>query len=109
MRALLAGALIAVAACGATTSTSSPVKIADVAMKGDMDALRSLVKQHPSDVNTPLPDGGTALLWAAYWNDDAVVDALIAAYPLNKLEIEKMYAVPEARYEEPCVVFSAIP
>ncbi len=53
--------------------------IADVAMKGDMDALRALVKQHPNDVNVTQPDGGTALLWAAYWNDDAAVQALIAA------------------------------
>ena len=37
------------------------------------------------------------------------VDSLIAAYPLNRLEIDKMYEIPEARYEEPCVVFSAIP
>jgi uncharacterized protein len=81
MRALLAGALMAVVACGAatSTSTSSQVKIADVAMKGDMDTLRTLVKQHPRDVNAPLPDGGTALLWAAYWNDDSAVEALIAA------------------------------
>ena len=48
-------------------------------MKGDMDAVRSLVKQHPGDVNAPQPDGGTALLWAAYWNDQNAVEALIAA------------------------------
>src|SRR5579862_1182397 len=79
MRALLAGALIAVAACSAATSTSSPVKIAEVAMKGDMDTLRTLIKQHPGDVNAPLPDGGTALLWAAYWNDEEAVKGLLAA------------------------------
>ena len=73
MRSLLAGALFAFTVWGAT----SP--IADVAMKGDMDAVRSLVKQHPNDVNVTQPDGGTALLWAAYWNDDAAVEALIAA------------------------------
>jgi ankyrin repeat protein len=73
MRFLLTGALLASAAFAATT------QIADVAMKGDMDAVRSLVKQHPGDVNIALPDGGTALLWAAYWNDQAAVEALIAA------------------------------
>src|ERR1700679_3769359 len=76
MRSLLAGAVLAVAAFGATTN---PVHIADVAMKGDMDAVRSLVKQHPNDVNATLPDGGTALLWAAYWNDQAAAETLIAA------------------------------
>jgi uncharacterized protein len=73
MRFLLAGAFFAVVAWGANGS------IADVAMKGDMDSLRALIKQHPGDVNAGQPDGSTALLWAAYWNDDASVDALLAA------------------------------
>src|SRR5271169_4901566 len=77
MRFLLAGTLVAIAAWGAPTAV--PVKIADVAMKGDMDTVRSLVKQHPGDVNITLPDGGTALIWAAYWNDDTAVEALIKA------------------------------
>src|SRR5208337_4972652 len=74
MRSLLAGALFAAAAFGAST-----MQIADIAMKGDMDMLRTLVKQHPGDVNAALPDGGTALLWAAYWNDEGAVKALLAA------------------------------
>ena len=73
MRFLLTGVLLASAAFGAT------VPIADVAMKGDMDAVRALVKQHPGDVNAPQPDGSTALLWAAYWNDQKAVEALLAA------------------------------
>jgi uncharacterized protein len=74
MRSLLAGALFAAAAFGASNT-----EIADVAMKGDMDTLRTLVKQHPNDVNATLPDGGTALLWAVYWNDEAAVKALLSA------------------------------
>ena len=73
MRFLLTGVLLASATFGATTP------IADVAMKGDMDAVRALVKQHPGDVNAPQPDGSTALLWAAYWNDQKAVEALLAA------------------------------
>jgi uncharacterized protein len=73
MRFLLAGAFFAVVAWGANGT------IADVAMKGDMDSLRALIKQHPGDVNAGQPDGSTALLWAAYWNDEAAVDALLAA------------------------------
>jgi len=73
MRILLPAALLASSVFGATT------QIADVAMKGDMDSVLSLAKQHPADVNAAQPDGSTALLWAAYWNDDAAVDALIAA------------------------------
>jgi ankyrin repeat protein len=74
MRFLVAGALFAAAAFAANTT-----EIADVAMKGDMDSLRTLVKQHPGEVNAALPDGGTALLWAAYWNDEGAVKALLAA------------------------------
>src|SRR5271168_701701 len=72
MRFLLAGAFAAIA-----WGANGP--IADVAMKGDLDAVRTLVKQHPGDVNATLPDGGTALLWAAYWNDQKAVGALLAA------------------------------
>jgi uncharacterized protein len=75
MRTVLAAAFLAAAAFGAANTP-----LADVAMKGDMDAVRSLVKQHPGDVNVTLPDGGTALLWAAYWNDETAVEALIAAH-----------------------------
>lgn len=73
MRFLLAGAALAVSAWAA----SSPIP--DLAMKGDMDAVRALVGQHPADVNATQPDGSTALLWAAYWNDKGAVEALIAA------------------------------
>jgi uncharacterized protein len=74
MRIVLAAALLAAAAFGAANTP-----MADIAMKGDMDALRSLVKQHPGDVNASQPDGSTALLWAAYWNDQKAVEALLAA------------------------------
>ena len=37
------------------------------------------------------------------------VESLIATYPLNRAELDKMYTIAEARYEEPCVVFTAIP
>ena len=33
----------------------------------------------PGDVNAPQPDGSTALLWAAYWNDEKAVEELLAA------------------------------
>jgi ankyrin repeat protein len=81
MRFLLTGALLASLAFGAAFGTAfgASTQIANMAMKGDMDAVRSLIKQHPNDVNASLPDGGTALLWAAYWNDDQAVEALLAA------------------------------
>ncbi len=71
---VLAGVLLAAAAFGATNTP-----IADVAMQGDMASVRTLVKEHPGEVNAPQPDGSTALLWAAYWNDQETVKALLAA------------------------------
>jgi ankyrin repeat protein len=44
----------------------------------DTEALRSLVRQH-ANVNTPQPDGTTALHWAAHWNDLEAVNLLIKA------------------------------
>jgi ankyrin repeat protein len=74
MRIAIAGFLLAAAAFGAANAP-----IADIAMKGDMDAVLAQVKQHPGDVNASQTDGSTALLWAAYWNDRKAVEALIAA------------------------------
>ncbi len=61
MRFLLAGALrLSPSGLGAAFGATTP--IADVAMKGDMDAVRSLIKQHPGDVNASLPDGDGAAM-----------------------------------------------
>jgi ankyrin repeat protein len=51
---------------------------ADAAQNRDTAALRSLVKQHTA-INTPQPDGTTALHWAAHWNDVEAVTLLLGA------------------------------
>jgi uncharacterized protein len=79
MRVRLAELCIAALfAATAFAATGAQVRLADVAMKGDMEGVRSLIKQHV-DVNAPQADGATALLWAAYWNDEKTVEALVAA------------------------------
>lgn len=57
---------------------AADTRLADAAMQGDKDAVQSLIKQH-ADVNAPQGDGSTALHWAAYRDDAAMVKALIAA------------------------------
>jgi ankyrin repeat protein len=52
--------------------------VADAAMKRDIAALRTLVKQK-ADVNTPQADGATAVHWAAYYDDAAMLDLLLGA------------------------------
>ena len=47
-------------------------------MRGDKSAVAALLRQN-ADVNAPQPDGATAIQWAAYNNDLATADLLIAA------------------------------
>lgn len=69
---LLAGICIASAAYGAA------LQPADAAQNRDREAIRALVLQH-ANLNTPQPDGTTALEWAAHWNDVEMVNLLLQA------------------------------
>src|SRR5258705_6311711 len=44
----------------------------------DTEAVLSLLKQHV-DVNSPGPDGATALAWAVHWDDLNTANLLIGA------------------------------
>jgi len=70
-----AAAICVITLC-ASAYTASPV--ADAAMKGDKAAVKTLLQQK-ADVNTPQPDGATALQWAAYRNDLELADLLLSA------------------------------
>jgi ankyrin repeat protein len=74
MRVRYLMAMLALSA-GAFASTSP---VADAAMDGNRPAVAALVQQK-ADVNTPQPDGSTAIQWAAYRNDLQMADILIAA------------------------------
>lgn len=60
----------------AAAAEASPV--ADAAKQQDVAAIRTLVQKRV-DVNTPQPDGATALHWAAHWDDAEAVGLLISA------------------------------
>ena len=70
-----AGSLATFFAVGAA-SLDTPV--ADAAMRGDLDAVRSLLEEG-SDVNAPHGDGMSALHWAARRGDARMADMLVAA------------------------------
>jgi uncharacterized protein len=70
--------LLIVALSFAALLPAADSRLADAAMNGDRDALRSLVKQKV-DVNSPQGDGTTALHWAAFRDDLDMVKLLIAA------------------------------
>src|SRR5690242_516858 len=59
-------------------ANGSDLRLVDAAKNRDHEAVRSLLKQKV-DVNTPQPDGATALAWAAHWDDLEAADLLIAA------------------------------
>ncbi len=65
-----------IAAAGAVAPVESPV--ADAAERGDLEAVRALLRQG-ADVNTAQSDGMTALHWAANTNDVEIAKALLYA------------------------------
>src|SRR4051812_9518528 len=75
-RVLTIGAALAMTAWLGAAPSSSPV--ADAAMKGDRDAVRTLLKQG-ADVSAAKGDGMTALHFAAERGDAAMADMLIYA------------------------------
>ena len=62
----------------AAVSAASDLPLVDATIKGDREAVRSLLKQNV-DVNAPQPDGATAIAWAAHRNDLETAELLIAA------------------------------
>jgi ankyrin repeat protein len=60
---------IALSIAAATVAAADgDLRLVDAARRQDHKALRALLKQRV-DVNTPHPDGATAIHWAAYWDD----------------------------------------
>jgi hypothetical protein len=57
--------------------------------------------------NDPTMLVNQALLAAGIVPSEEEVAALVAATPARQEAVEKLYAVAEARYEEPCLVFNA--
>ena len=56
----------------------SDTPVADAAQRGDLDAVRALLRDG-ADVNAAQGDGMTALHWAAQHDDDELVDMLLYA------------------------------
>ena len=54
------------------------LRLVNAAAERDEDAVRALLAEGV-DVNTARPDGVTALLWAAHWDDLALTDLLVRA------------------------------
>src|SRR5687767_4407500 len=75
---LRANALGAVLVAGLFWMAAPDSPVADAAQRGDVEALRTLVKQG-ADVNAAQGDGMTALHWAAVNGSVEMTEILIAA------------------------------
>jgi ankyrin repeat protein len=62
----------------AVFAAGGEARLADAVMSGDKEVLRSLPAER-ANINTPQPDGTTALHWAVRHDDLATADALIKA------------------------------
>ncbi|HWA23620.1 MAG TPA: ankyrin repeat domain-containing protein [Caulobacterales bacterium] len=62
----------------ASAAAAGDTALIDAVKRGEPTAVRALLKKG-LDVNAPLPDGTTALHWAAYLDDLKTVEALLAA------------------------------
>ena len=77
MRRLLVTVLLSTLPAQAAAAQNDH-RLADAAERRDAEAVRSLLQQRV-DVNGQQPDGSTALVWAAHWDDNQVADTLIQA------------------------------
>jgi len=75
---MFAKSMIIAVCTAAILSAAADTRLADAAMRGDKDAVRSLLKQK-ADVNAAHGDGATALHWAAYNDDLEMVKILLDA------------------------------
>lgn len=69
---------VVLAGAGLGAAAAPDTRVVDAAEKKDAQAVTALVKQG-ADVNVAQGDGGTALHWAAHWDDVAMAKRLIAA------------------------------
>jgi ankyrin repeat protein len=75
---LTVGCMVPLVCFATGAAAAEPARIAQAVKNQDMTTARSLIKQK-ADVNTALPDGSTALHWAAQWDDVETTDLLLAA------------------------------
>lgn len=78
-KSVLAGCcLVSLMSIATVLAAADDTRLAEASRRHDLDAVRALFKQ-PVNVNTPLPDGSTALHWAAQWDDLELANMLLLA------------------------------
>src|SRR5262245_34480214 len=75
---LRSGVWLLPALCATAWAAGTDLRLVDAARTDDVRRASELIQQH-IDVNATQPDGATALHWAVQWNDETLVDRLLAA------------------------------
>jgi len=65
--------------CSTVSAAVPDLRLIEAAKNQDKEAVRSLLKSRAGDINATEPDGTTALLWAAHWDDVEMAGLLIGA------------------------------
>ena len=78
LSSLAVGCSAALLLTASLTGAATDARVAEAVRDRDGEALRRLVREK-ADVNAPLPDGATALHWAAHQEDLETVTLLIGA------------------------------
>ena len=79
IRGAVATALLSLGAAAFSPAAFSQETLSDLIRAGNREAVLAAITSPDLDVNTPDPDGSTALLWATYKVDHQLVSALLKA------------------------------
>ena len=72
------GAILVLQGTHSLSAASDDLRLVTAAQQRDHEAVRALLKEQV-DVNTPQPDGATALAWAVHWDALKTAEVLIRA------------------------------
>ena len=75
---LVAGWVVLVLSVATLAAGADDLRLVEASKNRDLDVARALLTQQVN-VNTPQPDGATALHWAVHWNDLDMADLLMRA------------------------------
>lgn len=87
---ILAALVTALVGAAAPLAAPTDYHLADAVKHHDAGRVRALLKNHV-DVNAPMPDGSTALHWAAQWDDVETADLLLVAHA--QVDAKDVYGV----------------
>ena len=72
------GAIVILQGTHSLSAAGDDLRLVTAAQQRDHEAVRALLKEQV-DVNTPQPDGATALAWAVHWDDLTMAELLVRA------------------------------